>query len=266
MAWRLKKNGAAPQQGRFNRASASEPCLRPEVETTAGARKSTPGSPKPQRGHAQQGARQGGTEPGTTRFRDGRKTTRPPAPRRGPAAPAPHARARGPDLESAHHVDGVYISLSARKVLLLWVSAAKRWSFFELRSLRRPQVPRERVARCAGLGAGCGGKDDGVSKICNALNFAAAAHARQTQQDQVDGVYAVLGGLRKPGQLHALCRPPAVRPAAYASWATRKRTSASARPTPAQARTVARQAAGSPAASDSATLVWNPFIEWNPKP
>ena len=70
LAWRLKKNGAAPQQGRFNRASASEPCFRPEVETTAGARKSTPGSPKPQRGHAKQGARQGGTEPGTTRFRE----------------------------------------------------------------------------------------------------------------------------------------------------------------------------------------------------
>ena len=34
---------------------------------------------------------------------------------------------------------------------------------------------------------------------------------RQAQQDQVDGVYAALGGLRKPGQLHALCRPPAVR-------------------------------------------------------
>ena len=32
LAWRLKKNGAAPQQGRFNRASASEPCFRPEVE------------------------------------------------------------------------------------------------------------------------------------------------------------------------------------------------------------------------------------------
>ena len=32
VAWRLKKNGAAPQQGRFNRASASEPCFRPEVE------------------------------------------------------------------------------------------------------------------------------------------------------------------------------------------------------------------------------------------
>ena len=70
-------------------------------KTTAGARKSTPGSPKPQRGHATQGARQGGTEPGTTRFRDGRTTTRPPAPRRGPAAPrGPHA-GRGPDLESA---------------------------------------------------------------------------------------------------------------------------------------------------------------------
>ena len=115
LAWRLKKNGAPLQQGRFNRASASEPCFRPEVEnhgrgtkinarqpetaagpretrrapgrnpiaqvrqnhvfarkwkTTAGARKSTPGSPKPQRGHAKQGARQGGTEPGTTRFRE----------------------------------------------------------------------------------------------------------------------------------------------------------------------------------------------------
>ena len=32
-----------------------------------------------------------------------------------------------------------------------------------------------------------------------------------------------------------------------------------ARPTPAQARSLARQAAGSPAASDGATLAWNPF-------
>ena len=53
LAWRLKKNGAAPQQGRFNRASAIEPYFRPEVEnrgrgtkidarqpeTTAGPRK-----------------------------------------------------------------------------------------------------------------------------------------------------------------------------------------------------------------------------------
>ena len=46
-------------------------------------------------------ARQGGTEPGTTRFRDGRATTRPPAPRRGPGAPAAQPRPRGPDLESA---------------------------------------------------------------------------------------------------------------------------------------------------------------------
>ena len=37
----------------------------------------TPGSPKPRHSHAKQGARQGGTEPGATRFRDGRKTTRP---------------------------------------------------------------------------------------------------------------------------------------------------------------------------------------------
>ena len=47
----------------------------------------TPGSQKPQHGHAKQGARQGGTEPGTTRFRDGRKTTRPPAPRWAPERP-----------------------------------------------------------------------------------------------------------------------------------------------------------------------------------
>ena len=53
LAWRLKKNGAPLQQGRFNRASASEPCFRPEMEnhgrgtkidarqpeTTAGPRK-----------------------------------------------------------------------------------------------------------------------------------------------------------------------------------------------------------------------------------
>ena len=41
-----------------------------------------------------QSARQGGTEPATTRFRDGRRTTRPPAPR-GPAAPALQPRPRG---------------------------------------------------------------------------------------------------------------------------------------------------------------------------
>ena len=39
------------------------------------------------RADAAQSARQGGTEPGTTRFRDGRATTGPPAPRRGPGAP-----------------------------------------------------------------------------------------------------------------------------------------------------------------------------------
>ena len=50
---------------------------------------------------AAQSARQGGTEPGTTRFRDGRATTGPPAPRRGPGAPAAQPRPRGPDLESA---------------------------------------------------------------------------------------------------------------------------------------------------------------------
>ena len=48
-----------------------------------------------------QRARQGGTEPGTTRFRDGRRTTGPPAPRRGPGAPTAQPRPRGPDLESA---------------------------------------------------------------------------------------------------------------------------------------------------------------------
>ena len=41
-----------------------------------------------------QSARQGGTEPGATRFRDGRRTTGPPAPR-GPAAPALQPRPRG---------------------------------------------------------------------------------------------------------------------------------------------------------------------------
>ena len=53
------------------------------------------------RADAAQGARQGGTEPGTTRFRDGRRTTGPPAPRRGPGAPTAQPRPRGPDLESA---------------------------------------------------------------------------------------------------------------------------------------------------------------------
>ena len=50
---------------------------------------------------AAQSARQGGTEPGTTRFRDGRATTGPPAPRRGPGAPTAQPRPRKPDLESA---------------------------------------------------------------------------------------------------------------------------------------------------------------------
>ena len=53
------------------------------------------------RAGAAQRARQGGTEPGTTRFRDGRRTTGPPAPRRGPGAPTAQPRPRGPDLESA---------------------------------------------------------------------------------------------------------------------------------------------------------------------
>ena len=53
------------------------------------------------RADAAQSARQGGTEPGTTRFRDGRRTTGPPAPRRGPGAPTAEPRPRGPDLESA---------------------------------------------------------------------------------------------------------------------------------------------------------------------
>ena len=53
------------------------------------------------RADAAQSARQGGTEPGTTRFRDGRATTGPPAPRRGPGAPTAEPRRRGPDLESA---------------------------------------------------------------------------------------------------------------------------------------------------------------------
>ena len=54
------------------------------------------------RADSAQSARQGGTEPGTARFRDGRATTGPPAPRRGPGAPTAQPRPRGPDLESAH--------------------------------------------------------------------------------------------------------------------------------------------------------------------
>ena len=53
------------------------------------------------RADSAQSARQGGTEPGTTRFRDGRTTTGPPAPRRGPGAPAVQPWPRGLDLESA---------------------------------------------------------------------------------------------------------------------------------------------------------------------
>ena len=53
------------------------------------------------RANSAQSARQGGTEPGTTRFRDGRATTRPPAPRRGPGTPTAQPRPRGPNLESA---------------------------------------------------------------------------------------------------------------------------------------------------------------------
>ena len=41
--------------------------------------------------------------------------------------------------------------------------------------MRRPQVPRERVARCAGLGAGCDGKYhvDGVYIILSVHKGAA---------------------------------------------------------------------------------------------
>ena len=53
------------------------------------------------RADSAQSARQGGTEPGTARFKDGRATTGPPAPRRGPGAPAVQPRPRGLDLESA---------------------------------------------------------------------------------------------------------------------------------------------------------------------
>ena len=53
------------------------------------------------RADSAQSARQGGTEPETTRFKDGRATTGPPAPRRGPGAPAVQPRPRGLDLESA---------------------------------------------------------------------------------------------------------------------------------------------------------------------
>ena len=55
------------------------------------------GSPKQRRGHEKH-ARTGGNEPGTTR---GRAATRPQKLRRGPAAPAAHARTREPDPESA---------------------------------------------------------------------------------------------------------------------------------------------------------------------
>ena len=102
LAWRLKKNGAPLQQGRSNRASASEPCFRPEVENHGRGTKINARQPE-----TAAGPRETRRAPGRNRARDhplqrgGRKTTRPPAPRRGPAAPAAHARARGPDLESA---------------------------------------------------------------------------------------------------------------------------------------------------------------------
>ena len=50
--------------------------------------------------------------------------------------------------------------------------------------------------------------------------------------------------------------------AVYMVLAAAARTQAwrfAARPMPAQARSLARQAAGSPAASDGAALAWNPF-------
>ena len=62
-----------------------------EAENHGSATKKTPGNPKPRQGHEKQGARQG----------DGRKTTRPPAPRRGPGAPATELRPQGPSRKSA---------------------------------------------------------------------------------------------------------------------------------------------------------------------
>ena len=80
--------------------------------------------------------------------------------------------------------------------------AAKRWSFFELPSLRRPQVPRKRVARCAGLGAGCGGKHhvDGVYIILSARTAGGRQLPRLAQAAKhcVDAVYLIR--LRLPGR------------------------------------------------------------------
>ena len=59
-------------------------------------------------------------------------------------------------------------------------------------------------------------------------------------EDYVDAVYMVLA-------------------AAARTQASAARNAALQRDTPAQARSLARQAAGSPAASDGATLAWNPF-------
>ena len=94
-----------------------------------------------------------------------------------------------------YHVDGVYIIHSVhgerttkRRVLAKLLAcagmgrAAKRQSFF-----------RARVARCAGLGAGCGGKYhvDGVYIILS-------VHGGRTTKRRVDAVYLIL--LRLPGR------------------------------------------------------------------
>ena len=65
------------------------------------------------RANSAQSARQGGTEPGTTRFKDGRATTGPPAPRRGPGAPAVQPRPRGLALESAQVLRGAKFAILA---------------------------------------------------------------------------------------------------------------------------------------------------------
>ena len=97
LAWRLKKNGAAPQQGRFSRASASEPCFRPEVENHSRGTKIDARQPEAAAGPCETRRAPGGNRARDHPLqRDGRKTTGPPAPRRGPAAPAAHARAEAP--------------------------------------------------------------------------------------------------------------------------------------------------------------------------
>ena len=81
----LASPGLAPEEARLQSYECIRAMFSPGGDRGA---KTTPAA-RNRRRPRKTSARQGGTEPGTTRFRDRRETTGPPKLRRGPARPQP---------------------------------------------------------------------------------------------------------------------------------------------------------------------------------